>query len=349
MALFDTSANWPALSKVLAARTATAPVTKVLVLANLMVFVAMLFNGAGFWHSPNAVQLAWGANFGPATQDGEWWRLASALFLHFGVVHLTLNLWALWDGGQLVERMYGHVRFVAIYFISGLSGNLLSLVVQGNLAVSGGASSAIFGVYGALLVFLWTERQHLDADEFRWLFWGAAGFSVATIILGFIVPAIDNAAHIGGFFAGVAAGFIFARPLVSVRVFTASRIAATVIFLLAIGILIYRIPQPSYKWSDELLIQQEINDFVKDDQALNREWLKIIHESKQGNVTYYDLAVKIDNAITDRYEEHFEQLSQLPYDPSMPSANKLESVLQYTQQKRDASRALADKLRDRHP
>ena len=102
--------------------------TKLLVGINLLVFLGTLISGAGLWHSSNSVQLAWGANFGPATQDGEWWRLCSAMFLHFGVIHLTLNLWALWDAGQLVERMYGHARFAAIYFGSGLTGNLLSLV-----------------------------------------------------------------------------------------------------------------------------------------------------------------------------------------------------------------------------
>ena len=67
------------------------------------------------------------------------------MFLHFGIVHLALNTWSLWDVGQLAERMYGRWRFLCIYIISGLAGNLVSLVVQGNSAVSGGASGAIFG------------------------------------------------------------------------------------------------------------------------------------------------------------------------------------------------------------
>ncbi|HEX7234295.1 MAG TPA: rhomboid family intramembrane serine protease, partial [Nitrosospira sp.] len=65
-------------------QTPRVPVTQLLVGINLLVFVAMLAGGAGLWHSSNSVQLAWGANFGPATQDGEWWRLGSAMFLHFG-------------------------------------------------------------------------------------------------------------------------------------------------------------------------------------------------------------------------------------------------------------------------
>ena len=65
------------------------PVTQLLVILNLLVFIAMLAGGADLWHSSNSVQLAWGANFGPATQDGEWWRMGSAMLLHFGAVNLT--------------------------------------------------------------------------------------------------------------------------------------------------------------------------------------------------------------------------------------------------------------------
>ena len=118
--------------QVLKQRLPNVTLTKLLIAINLLVFAAMLVGGAGFWHSPNGIQLTWGANFGPATQDGEWWRLFTAMFLHFGAMHLVLNCYALWDAGQLAERMYGHGRFLAIYLLSGLGGNLLSFVVQGN-------------------------------------------------------------------------------------------------------------------------------------------------------------------------------------------------------------------------
>ena len=72
--------------------------------------------------------------------------------------------------------------------------------------MSGGASGAIFGMYGALLVFLWRERRSLHPHEFRWFFWGAAGLAAATLILGFLITGIDNAAHIGGFLTGIFGG-----------------------------------------------------------------------------------------------------------------------------------------------
>ncbi len=333
------------LHEVLKIRNPEIWVTKLLIAVNVLVFVAMLLDGAGLWHSTNGVQLAWGANFGPATQDGEWWRLGSAMFLHFGAIHLLLNMWALWDAGQWVERMYGHARFAGIYIISGLSGNLLSLVIQGNSAISGGASGAIFGIYGALLTFLWRERDAITPHEFRWLFWGALVFAIATMILGFIVPGIDNSAHIGGFISGILASIVLPQSA-SARPFPIknSLIAACAMASM-IALLILNIPAAKYHWSDELLIRKQIDEFLQQDQAINRSWLEVIKAEKQGNTTADGLASQIDSAIADSYEDSFEKLSQLPANPALPSAAKLESLLKYTQQRKDESRALADKLR----
>ena len=169
-------------------RWALTPVTAVLLAGNIAVFAVMLVHGAGLWHAPNDVQLAWGANFGPATRDGEWWRLGTAMFVHFGLLHLAVNLWALADCGRIVERLYGHARFLAVYAAGGIAGNLLSLLAHGDRAVSGGASGAIFSAYGALLVWLWRERRQIHPVEFRWLFGGAAAFAAATIGMGFADP-----------------------------------------------------------------------------------------------------------------------------------------------------------------
>ena len=333
------------LHEVLKLRTPDIEITKLLIITNILVFIAMLIDGAGLWHSPNGVQLSWGANFGPATQDGEWWRLGSAMFLHFGVLHLVLNLWSLWDAGQLVERMYGHLRFTTIYLISGLSGNLLSLVIHGNVAVSGGASGAIFGIYGALITFLWRERTAITPHEFRWFFWGAIAFTAISLSLGFIVPGIDNSAHIGGFFTGILLSLIFSSSINANALPIKATITSASILIFAITLLILNIPTAKYRWSDELLLRKEIEEFSYQDQAINRSWLEIMHEGKQDNASTDGLANHIDSAISERYEESFEKLSQLPSNPALPSATKLENILKYVQQKKVASQILADKLR----
>jgi rhomboid protease GluP len=315
--------------------------TGALILANLLTFAALLLAGAGLWHTPNGVQLAWGANFGPATQDGQWWRLGSALFLHFGVLHLATNLWALWDGGRLLERMIGPGRLLAIYFAAGLGGNLASLALQGGGAVSGGASGAVFGLYGALVTHAWQERRHLDPGEFRWLFWGAAGFTAAALAFGFLVPGIDNAAHAGGLATGLLAG-LGLRP-------GRSRALAGLAWLLAVATLIALVPPPRYRWSEEQQAREEIRRFLREDADISARWQAILEQAQRGGQSFDDLAGAIDRNVTGRYEASFEALSSVHLADSAPSATTLETLRRYAEQRREASRALTEGLRHRDP
>ena len=133
-------------------------VTKALVTANVLMFVAAAIGGAGIVVPSPSVLQAWGTNFGPLTTSGQWWRLVSSIFLHFGVLHLALNMWALYVGGRLAERLFGSRAFALIYFAAGISGSLSSLLW--NPAVnSAGASGAIFGVYGAMLAFFFVRTR----------------------------------------------------------------------------------------------------------------------------------------------------------------------------------------------
>lgn len=331
----------------LKAREPKLRVTYVLIGINVIVFLAMYTQGAALFNPSNAVPLAWGANFAPATQDGQWWRLGAAMFIHFGVLHLGLNSFALWDVGQFTERMYGPWRLLGIYLISGLVGNILSLDVQGNDAVSGGASGAIFGLYGALLVYLWRERNYIHPKEFKWLFGGAVGFAVLAISLGFIVTGIDNAAHIGGFVAGLIGGIVFAKPMNARIMPMRFSIGAFASVFIVSALLINNLPPPKYKWSEELLLQDVIGDVIFQSQESNRNWLGLIQQSKQGDQSFEDLAGKIDTLITSPYGDSFEKLSKLPQDPDLPSAEALQFWLELTEKEKNKSAALADGLRKR--
>lgn len=326
-------------------RVPRVPVTLWLIAANAAVFVIMLGFGAGLWHSNNNVQLAWGANFGPATKDGEWWRLGSALFLHFGLFHLAINMLSLWDGGRLVERMYGPARFVLIYFCSGLIGNLLSLIAQGDRAVSGGASGAIFGVYGALMVFLWRERGRLNASEFKWLFWGAVGFSIVTLVLGLQITGIDNAAHIGGLIGGILAGAALIRPLDPAQHAGRGRWLAAGALMTGAALLIGNIPAAKYRWSEEILARGEINEFLYEDARISARWGAILNHARQQEASFDELAGRIENEVSSPYTQSFEQLSKLHLDAAAPSAAALQSLRAYAELRRNASRALVEGLR----
>ncbi len=322
------------------------PATTILIAANCLVFAAMVWNGAGLWHTSNGVQLDWGANFGPATKDGEWWRLGSALFLHFGLLHLSMNMISLWDGGRLVERMYGSGRFLLVYFASGLTGNLLSLIVQGDHAVSGGASGAIFGVYGALMVHLWFARHGEDAYEQRRLLWGAAMFSAVAILLGFTIKGIDNAAHIGGLLGGVMTGVALARSDFSVQSLPPrARGWATVMFGSSIVLMVLVMPNPKYRWSEELIARDEIHAFLGEDARISAELGALLGNARRTGSSFDQLAGQIETNVASQYADSFQSLSRLHLDPTAPSAPTLAQLRQYAEQRRDASRALVEGLR----
>jgi rhomboid protease GluP len=325
------------------------PVTLLLITANLLVFALMLHFGAGLWHGSNDVQLAWGANFGPATKDGEWWRLGSALFLHFGLFHLGMNMLSLWDSGRLAERMYGWARFVLIYFCSGLAGNLLSLIAQGDRAISGGASGAIFGVYGAVMVFLWRERGRLHPAEFKWLFWGAAGFSAVAIVLGLQIEGIDNAAHIGGLVAGILSGAALARPLDAGATARPGRWLAGGALALSLALLISHIPAPRYRWSEEVRARGEINEFLDEDARISARWGAIINRARAESASFDEVAGHIESEVSSPYAQSFEQLAKLHLSPAAPSAAALARLRSYAELRRDASRALVEGLRAKDP
>ena len=345
----DANEQPPSLGDMMHASPWRAPVTLALLATNILVFITMLGFGAGLWHTSNTVQLTWGANFGPATQDGQWWRLATALFLHFGVVHLALNMWALWDVGRLVEQLYGRWRFALLYLASGVFGNLLSLVLQGNRAVSGGASGAVFSLYGALLVFLWRERNHVPRHEFRWLFGAAIVFTVVTLGMGLVIPGIDNAAHIGGLVCGAVLAQLLARRWEGnnsgpgVR----SRVAAAALLIAGVVGLVTHIPAPSYRMGDELRAQQAIRKFLIEDRVLSQRWDALLDSGRREQLSFDQLAGVIDTRITAEYQGNFEQLSQLRLEPAAPSAKTLEMLLKYATLRGDASHALAEGLRSK--
>lgn len=350
MTATPSTAAVPSLTALMRSSPRQAPVTTALVAANCAVFLLMLPFGAGLWHAPNGVQLAWGANFGPATKDGEWWRLGTAMFLHFGLVHLAMNMWALWDAGRLVERWIGHTRFAVLYLASGLAGNLVSLVVQGDRAVSGGASGAIFGVIGTLLVCLARERRHVDPGEFRWLFWGGGAFALASLALGFVIPGIDNAAHLGGLFTGALLGVALGRSLLREHAIgRAQRAIAAALLTAAVGLFAFNIPAPRYRLGEEMQARSAIRQFLADETRINDRWKSIIDAGRSGSASFDELAGTIDSEVSREYQDSFEQLSAIALSPDAPSAADLEFLRRYALLRGDAAHDLAEALRANDP
>lgn len=182
----------------------SAPVTLVLFVMNVAIYFALVRKG-GVEDGYGLVR--WGANFHVAVRAGEWWRLATALFLHDpqGVLHLLFNMTTLYLFGRHVEPLLGSVRYAVFYLAAGIAGNALSLVMHHaplGTGLSIGASGAVFGLVGALIVTLVERRGEWPEHWRRALLVNLVVLSVLQVAFGLAIRRIDNWAHIGGAFGG---------------------------------------------------------------------------------------------------------------------------------------------------
>jgi rhomboid protease GluP len=211
---------------------ASAPATYLLVGINCAVFVAMVANGVSIGAPTTGQLMHWGANnAGSVLINGEWWRIVTAMFVHVGILHLATNMWCLWNLGLLAEPLMGSVGVLAVYLLTGAAGNLLSTDLNwlwpirdgagGVFFPAGaGASGAVFGIAGALIVLLKSNRLPVPPLELKKLRKSVIYFAALNLILGLSISGgnlflhsglnIDNMAHLGGFTCGL----LFATPMV---------------------------------------------------------------------------------------------------------------------------------------
>ena len=183
--------------------------TASLIIINIIVFLVVDFTGGS---ENTAHMVRCGAAYTPLIlEDGEWYRLVTAVFLHFGINHLLNNMVVLGVLGERMEILMNRFSFLLLYFAAGIGGNLLSMALEmrsGEYAVSAGASGAVFGMMGAILYILVRNRGAvLDLSMKRMLI--MVGLSV---YLGFADAGVDNAAHIGGLICGFVAAVILYHP-----------------------------------------------------------------------------------------------------------------------------------------
>src|SRR5271155_5181791 len=181
-------------------RWAYAPATYILVGINCLVFLGMAFSGVSIVAPTPEQLLNWGADYGPyVLLLGEWWRLLTATFVHVGILHLATNMWCLWNLGLLGEPLVGPLGVFAAYILSGAAGNLLSIGV--NLAfrsdsVGAGASGAVFGIAGVLIVLLKSPRLPIPPKELSGLRKYVIYFAAINFVIGFGSLAVGSVVHI---------------------------------------------------------------------------------------------------------------------------------------------------------
>lgn len=186
-------------------------VNGLLIAANVLVFLYLEITGstedAYFMYTKGAMLAA------AVTEDGEYYRLLTAMFMHFGINHLLNNMLILFVLGDNLERALGHVKYLIFYLACGIGSNYISMILQvllegeDAMIVSAGASGAIFGVIGGLIYVVSVNRGRLEDLSTRQL-WIMVFFS---LYFGFTSTGVDNAAHISGLILGIVFGIILYR------------------------------------------------------------------------------------------------------------------------------------------
>jgi membrane associated rhomboid family serine protease len=215
------AASTPRIKTPIGAPVAEKPtVTYVLIGINVVAFLLMLVSGI----DETATQ--WGM-FPPSIAiDNEWWRLITSAFLHGGWLHIAFNMYVLYSLGPSLERLLGHSRYLVLYLMAALGGAVCSYAFSDVMTVSVGASGAIFGLMGALVV----AGRKLRYDITQVLVLLAVNFAI-----GFLAPGVDWKAHVGGLIVGAVVAAIFVLPPARIRV--PAQVLGIVAVLVALAII----------------------------------------------------------------------------------------------------------------
>jgi membrane associated rhomboid family serine protease len=188
-----------------------APVTRILIAINVAVYLVTAVQGAGlnnpggslFGHlaliGNKAIYFNW--PYGDLAHDHEWWRLVTTMFLHGSVLHIAFNMLALWWIGAPVEEYLGRGRYIGLYFVSGIAGSAGALVQTSGVTV--GASGAIFGILGAMLILEYQATGRLAGQAMTWI--------VINLVLSFAIANVSVGGHVGGLIGGILVTLAYAH------------------------------------------------------------------------------------------------------------------------------------------
>ena len=328
------------------AQSPRVPVTVALVAANAIVCIVTLNFGAEWVIPVGRIQIAWGSNFVPYTTDGEWWRLFTSMFIHFGLPHLILNMFALATFGPIVERLYGSVNYLLIYIVAGIGGGLASASWQPNVN-SAGASGAIFGILGALLAAQLRAGQSFPTDILRPLRTTALLFLSTSLYAGFQVKGIDNAAHVGGVASGFLIGLAAARPISGANSYSRDDVRRSVqlipaaAIVLAVGV--WFAQRASASIGGEWLYLRTVHWLTYHEHVINRKLNAAMSKDTQNHAA---LIEALENDVIPFWLEAGARLSAIQLPRNSPNESKLETFQDVSDGRADSYQLLDDGLRN---
>lgn len=240
-----------------------APVAWSLLAINILLYLLVAYTGKSWFSFSPDYLISMGGNFSALTTEGQWWRMLSATFLHGGLIHVAFNMYALYSFGIMAERLFGSRAFLGIYLLSGLAGSAGTLLFSPT-AVGVGASGAIFGIMGALIAFLSTDKSFLSEGARKQILTSFMIYGSYSLMQGFRHTGIDNAAHIAGLLAGLCLGWLTGEPLRLRRGesswFTSKVKAGILVVLLATGTAAASAPRLGSDYKAHLAMLEIVRD-----------------------------------------------------------------------------------------
>jgi rhomboid protease GluP len=294
-------------------------VTYLLIAINVVLWIFMLLNGAAWNNSSPEKLLLWGGNAASEVQKGEWWRLLTSMFLHSGFNHLFMNMIGLLSIGVTVERIYGRRLFTLIYFGSGLIGSALSLNYGAQHVVSVGASGAIFGIAGAMMLGFYLHKDKLPKSLGNQTISGIAIFIIFNLLNGFTHQGIDNAAHVGGLVGGCLLAYLLPGRFdmeYFVRNFQRRAIAGIAVVIVATTSLAGIAPHATFdqrKLQDgQAAFKRGMDGFVAASKSIQQDQLDV----KSGKETERESDDKSRAVYAPMFREVLKDLSQASLQPN---------------------------------
>jgi membrane associated rhomboid family serine protease len=199
--------------------------TKVLIASNVVVYLLTAATGGAVGRGGDLQSRL--ALFGPAVADGEWYRLVTSGFVHYGLIHIGFNMLLLYQLGSMLEPALGRTRFIALYFAALLTGSFGALLLNPS-ALTGGASGAVFGLFGAAAIGLYRRGVNVWQT-------GVGGLLAINLVLTFVIPGLSIGGHLGGLAGGTAAGAVMLQSPPSRRSAIDGLVLAALIAAAAVG------------------------------------------------------------------------------------------------------------------
>lgn len=291
-------------------------VTIALIALNTIAFVITVVLGANLLLPSVDKMIDLGANFAPLTLSDEPWRLVTAMFLHYGVLHIAMNMVGLWSGGLLAERMYGRAGYTALYLLAGLAGGVATVSHKSGV-VSAGASGAIFGVFGAIGAYLLAHRDRIDQVALRRQARGLVFFMGYNLIYGASQKSIDMSAHLGGVVGGFVVGLALTyggrgrHSLARVGLVTVLGLGA-----IAAGVRALHVPAVDVPVVATAMHAQAYDEFDRAEKAVLATYNGLVTEAQAGTLPDEAFADRLEHDVLPAWGALEQRIAALPPAPA---------------------------------